>query len=146
MVGKLSSKEIKKLEDDYLKRLKSASLRVFELKSHSENLKKESDEIILKIKSLYKTSRPYLILLTENGKQLSSPEFSTWLDSKRESHGDKLIFIIGGAAGFGKDILELADFSLSLSLFTFPHKLARLLLIEQLYRAQTISSLHPYHK
>lgn len=146
VVGKLSSKEIQKLEDDYLKRLKKPGLKIHELKAHAENLAKESTEIINKIKTLFKTGSPHIILMTEGGKIMDSPDFSKYISTKRELHGDKVVFIIGGAAGFGAEIIKMASAKLSLSPLTFPHKLARLLLIEQLYRAETISSGHPYHK
>lgn len=146
VVGKLNNKEIEKLENDYLKRLQNPTLKIHELKSHSENLKKEASEIQAKLGSLYKNAKPYIILMTETGSRMDSPKFSNFLSSTVESFGDKIVFIIGGAAGFSKDILEMADYKLSLSPLTFPHKLARLLLVEQIYRGQMINIGHPYHK
>ena len=146
VVGKLSCKEIQKLELDYLKRIKNPILKIYELKAHSEDLKKESLEITNKIRSVYKGQLPYIILLTETGKLMDSPKYSKWLNETIDNKGDKILFIIGGAAGFHEDIHKLANDKLSLSPLTFPHKIARLLLVEQIYRAQTIKIRHPYHK
>jgi len=86
-----------------------------------------------------------LVLLKEQGKMFESSEFSSWLNSELQK-APKIIFVIGGASGHGEALLKLPHFALSLSPMTFPHKLARLLFVEQLYRAQTIRDKHPYHK
>ena len=143
-VGKLSDKNIEELERDYTKRLISPRLYVHEVRSHAENLAQEAKEVLAKIDDISKNEKPYIVLMTENGKQFSSVEFSQWLSLKNESQA--VVFIIGGAAGHGNAVIEKAHFKLSLSELTYPHKLARLLLIEQIYRAQTIKSGHPYHK
>ena len=91
-----------------------------------------------------KDEASFIVLMTEKGKQFESIAFSNWLNKHTERQ--KIVFIIGGAAGHGKQIIERANFKLSLSEFTFPHKLARLLLVEQIYRAQTIRANHPYNK
>jgi 23S rRNA (pseudouridine1915-N3)-methyltransferase len=80
----------------------------------------------------------------EKGKQFTSVDFSKWLFEKSETQ--KIIFIIGGAAGHGEEVIAKANFKLSLSELTYPHKLARLLLVEQIYRAITIKNNHPYNK
>ena len=72
--------------------------------------------------------------------------FSKWLYEVLESKNEKLTFVIGGAYGFSKALLEKAKFKLSLSHLTFPHEWARLFLIEQVYRSMTIKTNHPYHK
>ena len=144
VVGKLNDKNIAELERDYFKRLTSPKLTIHEVRAHSENLEKEAREVESKLDELEKTDKIFIVLLTEKGKQFESREFSHWLSSQFELH--KIIFIIGGASGHGKNIIERAHFKLSLSEFTFPHKLARLLLVEQIYRAQTIKANHPYNK
>ena len=80
----------------------------------------------------------------EKGKQFTSIDFSRWFFDKISTQ--KIIFIIGGAAGHGEEILAKGHFKLSLSELTYPHKLARLLLVEQIYRAITIKNNHPYNK
>ena len=144
VVGKLNDKNIEELERDYFKRLTSPKLIIHEARAHSENLEKESKEVESKLDELEKSDKLFIVLLTEKGKQFESVEFSNWLN--KEAERQKIVFIIGGAAGHGKNIIERSHFKLSLSEFTFPHKLARLLLVEQIYRAQTIKANHPYNK
>lgn len=144
VVGKLNDKNIEELERDYLKRLTSPKLTIHEVKAHSENLDKEAKEVANKLEELSRDENPFIALLTENGKQFTSINFSKWLSDKNETQ--RIVFIIGGASGHGQDIIDRAHFRLSLSELTFPHKLARLLLVEQIYRAQTIKANHPYNK
>lgn len=144
VVGKLNDQHIAELERDYFKRLTSPKLTIFEVKAQSENLEKEAKEVSAKLDELEKGENLFIILMTEKGKQFESVEFSNWLNEHAERQ--KIVFIIGGAAGHGKLIIERAHFKLSLSELTFPHKLARLLLVEQIYRAQTIKANHPYNK
>lgn len=83
--------------------------------------------------------------MTENGKQRDSVAFANWLDSLA-ANNKPIALAIGGAAGFSDEVRKAADGTCSLSLLTYPHKIARVILIEQLYRAHTILSKHPYHK
>ncbi len=144
VVGKLNDKNIAELESDYLKRLATSKLSIHEVKAHSENLDKEAKEVILKIDELSRDENPLIVLLMEKGKQFNSVDFSKWLFNKCETQ--KIIFIIGGASGHGKAVLDSANAIISLSELTYPHKLARLLLVEQIYRAHTIKANHPYNK
>ncbi|MEX1099667.1 MAG: 23S rRNA (pseudouridine(1915)-N(3))-methyltransferase RlmH, partial [Bacteriovoracaceae bacterium] len=82
--------------------------------------------------------------LTEAGQERDSRNFSKWLFEKLET-SRQLVFIIAGAEGFERGVLNASQEKLSLSKLTFPHKLARLLFIEQIYRAITIKENHPYH-
>lgn len=144
VVGKLNDKNIEELERDYFKRLTTPKLNIHEVKAHSENLEKEAKEVLLKLDELSKDENPFIVLLAEYGKQFSSVDFSHWLYQKCETQ--RIVFIIGGAGGHGQSIINRANFKLSLSELTYPHKLARLLLVEQIYRAQTIKANHPYNK
>jgi 23S rRNA (pseudouridine1915-N3)-methyltransferase len=87
----------------------------------------------------------YLIALDPNGLQMSSEKFSLIL-SKQMMQSANIDFIIGGAFGLDDSILKSSGLKLSLSEMTFPHQLAKMLLLEQIYRAQTILNNHPYHK
>lgn len=145
-VGKLKDAHLESIESDYIKRIKNPSLKIIESKSFSENKDQEADEVIKKIKDICKESSPYIILLAENGKMHDSPHFSKWFYNILESRSEKVFFIIGGAAGHGDKILKLAKEKISLSPLTFPHKIARVLFVEQFYRSQTIKIGHPYHK
>ncbi|EQC45936.1 putative rRNA large subunit m3Psi methyltransferase RlmH [Bacteriovorax sp. BSW11_IV] len=145
-VGKIKDKNIDILEADYLKRLKNPLLKLHEVKSHAENLTLEGDEVLKRIDDICKGGSAYVILLAENGKIYDSPQFSKWYYDLIENRSETIVLVIGGASGHGPKVIERANAKLSLSPLTFPHKMARLILIEQLYRAQTIYQGHPYHK
>jgi 23S rRNA (pseudouridine1915-N3)-methyltransferase len=86
-----------------------------------------------------------VVALDEHGKEFATREFATWL-AARQSSGRDLAFLIGGADGIDGPVLDRADLKLSLSRLTLPHALARVLLMEQLYRAQSLLDHHPYHR
>ena len=85
----------------------------------------------------------FLVTLNENGQSFTSKQLATKL---LNSHNQNITFVIGGASGLTSSLNNLASWQLSLSPLTFPHEIARLLLIEQLYRAKTITQGGPYHK
>ena len=101
---------------------------------------KEKDRILPK---LNKTAN--LIALDETGSQTTTKELAQLLTNWMVE-GRDLDFVIGGADGLAPEIKKQADKTLYLSLMTYPHALARLILIEQLYRAQCIIKKHPYHR
>jgi 23S rRNA (pseudouridine1915-N3)-methyltransferase len=84
-------------------------------------------------------------LLDEKGKQMTSRKFAEFLQKKMASGIKELVFVIGGPYGFSDEVYEQADSKISLSKMTFPHQLARLLCMEQFYRAFTILKGEPYH-
>lgn len=86
-----------------------------------------------------------LYLLDFRGEQFTSESFAFFLD-KQQKLFKNLVFIVGGAAGIPDEIYQLPHKKISLGLMTWPHILVRVLLIEQIYRAQQILSGHPYHK
>ena len=86
------------------------------------------------------------IVLDEGGKTLSSEAFARWIAKARDDGCKELAFLIGGPDGHGPEALDGAALKLSLGPMTLPHGLARAVLIEQLYRAATILSGHPYHR
>ena len=90
------------------------------------------------------SSRDFIILADERGKNLSSPEFSRLLE-KNFNNSKDIIIIIGGAFGVSEEVREKADFVWSFSNLVFPHQLSRLLVAEQIYRAQEISRGGKYH-
>jgi 23S rRNA (pseudouridine1915-N3)-methyltransferase len=91
------------------------------------------------------TPADHVIVLDERGSELSTRELAGWLGT-RLGQGQNLAFLIGGADGLAREVLSRSDFTLSLSRLTLPHALARVLLSEQLYRAHTILTHHPYHR
>ncbi len=87
----------------------------------------------------------FLAILDEAGLQFSSVEFSGWLQSRLASSPKRMVFLIGGAFGFSPEIYSRADAKISLSKMTFPHQLARVMFLEQLFRAFSIARNEPYH-
>jgi len=86
------------------------------------------------------------VAVTRGGDRFSSPELARWLRRLAEGPAPGVHFLIGGAFGLDGELRDACDFRLSLSSLTLPHDLARLLLLEQLYRAGTILGNQPYHK
>ena len=87
-----------------------------------------------------------LVALDERGKALTSAAFAERLQRWRIEGPKSLAFVIGGADGLPQPVVQRARFALSLGAMTWPHLLARILLLEQLYRAQQILAGHPYHR
>lgn len=144
-VGKNKEKNYLSLEEDYLKRIKTFQLTLHEVKAHEENLELEAQEVLKKLNSINKGKAIPFFLLAEKGKHFDSNQFSDYLAKNLEQHS-AFALIIGGASGHGEELYAQASGLLSLSKLTLPHKMARLVLIEQLYRAETISLGHPYNK
>lgn len=87
----------------------------------------------------------WVVALDESGTEMSTRELAAWLHG-RMREGQDLAFLIGGPDGFAEEVRARGDFSLSLSRLTLPHALVRVVLAEQLYRAMSILSHHPYHR
>ena len=111
-------------------------LEVIEIKDSNQT---KEENIIKQIISKNET----LVTLNENGQSFTSKQLATKL---LNSYNQKIIFVIGGASGLSPSLNNSASWQLSLSPLTFPHEIARLLLIEQLYRAKNITQGGPYHK
>ncbi len=88
--------------------------------------------------------KAYVVALVPGGREFTTEEFAAWL-AKREDYGRPLTFLIGGHLGLDEAILAQAHEKLALSRLTLTHELSRLVLLEQLYRAKTILTGHPYH-
>ncbi len=148
-IGKTDQKNLQSLIDDYAKRLShyiKFDLEVIpdikNVKNLSEQQQKEKEgELILsKI-----GPSDQLILLDENGKSLTSVEFSAELQKKMNSGIKTLVFVIGGPYGFSEAVYSQAQGKISLSKMTFSHQMVRLFFVEQLYRGFTILRNEPYH-
>ena len=122
--------------------LNFAEIKPSASKSLSEigTLKTESIEI-----SKHLNDESYIILWDRKGKAISSKFFADLLQEKID-HAQELTFVIGGAYGVSPEILKRANLTLSASSLTFPHRLFKILLMEQLFRASAINRNHPYHK
>ena len=108
--------------------------------------KRMPDLIINEYKSFNIDNNPFnniIICLTEEGESFSSIELTSLLLNFKNK---KINFLIGGAEGISSDIKEKSHLLLSLSPLTFPHEIARLILLEQIYRAISISNNSPYHR
>ena len=86
-----------------------------------------------------------VVLLDERGKEMTSRDFSVYIDKKMVTVAKNLIFVIGGPYGFSAEMYNRANEKLSLSKMTFSHEMIRLFFIEQIYRAMTILKGEPYH-
>jgi len=153
-VGKMKEKPYRQMADEYLKRLgrygKYEEIEIPDLpepgggaaEALEEQLKaKEGEAILAKI-------RPgdRVIAMTIGGKKRSSEELAKHLARLKTGGVSRVAFVIGGSLGLGKNVLERADEELSMSDMTFPHQLARVMLLEQLYRAEKINAGERYHK
>jgi 23S rRNA (pseudouridine1915-N3)-methyltransferase len=103
-----------------------------------------SEEALLKDLSAAK-SKPLVVLLDPQGKEMSSEDFAKFLDRKQQLGTQQIWFAVGGADGFTEKAHDAAEVLLSLGRMTLPHELARVVLLEQIYRAFTILKGHPYH-
>lgn len=136
-IGKTKEPAIQALTDEYLKRIS----RYAEV----AGLAWKDEAAILSLASGERSKeRHKLILLDSRGKQLSSEELAEFLE-REQVNAIPLVFAIGSSDGFSEEARRRAGFTLSLGKMTLPHELARVVLVEQLYRALTILKNHPYH-
>lgn len=143
-IGKKHEEWIKSGLERYEKRLKRPFDVQWVLLPHSakngmEARQDESERILTRLEE-----SDYVILLDEVGRNITSPTLSALLESQF-NHAKRPVLIIGGAYGVDERLHSRADFVWSLSKLVFPHQLVRMLLAEQLYRAQTIVHGQPYH-
>ena len=137
-IGKTKEPPIETLTDEYLKRLsRYADAQGMALKDESALLKLCGHEA--------RPVRHTLVLLDRSGKQLSSEELAEFLRDHQNRNPFPLLFAVGPANGFAAATRQEAKFLLSLGKMTLAHELARVVLLEQLYRAFTILKGHPYH-
>ena len=107
----------------------------------SAGLEKEADLILSKI-----PKGAWFCVFTPEGKLLSSEEFATQLKAVKSSGKSNACFLIGSSFGMAPRVKQRADFRLSMGTMTFPHHLARVMVLEQLYRAEAIQAGSKYHK
>ena len=152
-VGKIKEKYFKAGIAEYAKRLgRFCKFKVVEVadepapESLSQNemdevMAKEGERILAKIKD-----REYVFALAIQGKERSSEEFAKEINNLATYGHSDITFVIGGSLGLSPEVLKRADTQISFGKFTLPHKLMRLVLTEQIYRAFTIINGLPYHK
>jgi 23S rRNA (pseudouridine1915-N3)-methyltransferase len=137
-IGKTRNPALQALTDEYLKRLR----RYAEIESAA--LKDESAVLEL----CERSARPVrfaLVLVDSRGSEFSSEQFAHWLREYRDRNSLPLLFALGPADGFSGEARQAATMVMSLSKMTLAHELARVVLLEQIYRAFTILAGHPYH-
>lgn len=144
-IGKIKGNELEPLSALYTKRI-NWSLTLIELGT-KKNLKGNSlKEEEARLFEEYISSKDYVVVLDERGKNMTSVQFAEKFAQFEMSCSGKIIFIIGGADGLAPSILERADLKISFGCQTWPHMFVRVMLLEQLYRAQQILIGHPYHR
>ena len=150
LVGKTTDKSVAKLTEDYISRI--GHYIQFEV-NVIPDLKNTSKLTEAQIKTaegenIMKLLRPgdHVILLDEHGKEYRSVDFATKLNKLWSNSARRIVFIIGGPYGFSQKPVDAANESISLSKMTFTHRFARILLLEQIYRAENIAAGGKYHK
>ena len=149
-LGKIKEKFLKDGIDEFLKRLapycptEIVELTPIEIRDDNLTervLDEEGEKILSQIKP-----DSYVITMDIPGKQLSSEDFAEKINEINMSGVSELVFVIGSSCGISKNVSARADFKMSLSKMTFLHQFARLLLVEQIYRAFKILKGETYHK
>ncbi|KUK36565.1 MAG: Ribosomal RNA large subunit methyltransferase H [Thermacetogenium phaeum] len=148
-VGHLKEPFYRLAQEEYRKRLQRyARVTIIEVadepvpeREKERNLVKEREGERL----LRKAPNCLCVTLDPGGKALTSEELASWLGREMDAGRGEIAFFLGGTLGLSPSVLRRADLSLSLSRLTFPHQLARIILLEQLYRAFRILRGEPYH-
>ncbi len=152
-MGKLKEKFYLSAAEEYAKRLKGyCEFQLLELPEYrlpenpspaeiAAGLEKEADAILTKI-----PKGAWLCIFTPEGKILSSEQFAQKLTDVKLAGKSSVCFLIGSSFGIAPRVKEKADFRLSMGPMTFPHHLARIMVLEQLYRAESIQAGSKYHK
>ena len=143
-IGKTKDQSWKALQEEYLKRLSHfVKCEIAEIKDSARH---ETSEI--EGKRILETLNPqsFAVLLDVSGKPMSSHELSSEIEKWQIAGIKEISFIIGGFDGVSGEIRERADYLLSLSFLTFTHEMARVVLLEQLYRGYSILKGFPYQK
>ncbi|HHB82232.1 MAG TPA: 23S rRNA (pseudouridine(1915)-N(3))-methyltransferase RlmH [Devosia sp.] len=152
-IGKMKSGPERELVERYLSRArasgKNLGLQDFNVIEFGESRAgaapaRKADEARMILGAVPKEAA--LIVLDEGGRALTSQKFAGTISTQNDNGKKHLIFVIGGPDGLDNSVRERAQLILSFSPLTWPHQIVRLLLGEQLYRATTILSNHPYHR
>ncbi|HPD02890.1 MAG TPA: 23S rRNA (pseudouridine(1915)-N(3))-methyltransferase RlmH [Eubacteriales bacterium] len=144
-VGKIKDSYLAEGVSEFKKRLgRFAEVNILECAesacdSVQKTLETEAAAVLPKLKGC-------VVALAVEGKELSSEGLAELIASRSQAGASELTFVIGGAEGLAESVKRRADFLLSFGPMTFPHRLIRLMLAEQIYRAFTIIEGHPYHR
>ncbi|WP_317855467.1 23S rRNA (pseudouridine(1915)-N(3))-methyltransferase RlmH [Chakrabartyella piscis] len=152
-VGKLKEAYWKGAIAEYSKRLgRYLKLEIIELPdekapetmSPAQELEVKDKEGLRILKSIKDDA--FVVALAVEGKMLSSEELAAFMADKGVRGVSHIAFVIGGSLGLSKEVMKRADYALSFSKMTFPHQMMRVVLLEQIYRAERINRNEPYHK
>ena len=149
-MGKIKEKYLKSGVDEFLKRLSPYTavefceippLEIKDINLKDKILRREGEIILAQIKPT-----DYVVTMEIKGKQFSSEEFAAKINEITNSGTSELVFVIGSSCGLGENVSQRANLKMSMSKMTFLHEFARLILIEQIYRAFKILKGETYHK
>ena len=145
-VGKIKEKSLQNLIDEYSKRISGyTKISIVEVadepNDRSDVLQIEGQRILKQIKD-----DAYVVLLDLQGKEVDSVSFSKLIQDINTYRSSHIVFVIGGSLGVSEEVRKRADYRLKISEMTFPHNLARLIILEQIYRAYKIANNESYHK
>jgi 23S rRNA (pseudouridine1915-N3)-methyltransferase len=151
VIGKLKEKYLRDACDEYIKRLsKFCNLKVVELdecKLSDKPSQKEIDyALATEAKTITKYCEGYVVSMCIEGSQISSEQLASKLETVALDGYGTVTFIIGSSFGLDTSIKNISNFKLSMSKMTFTHQIARMLLLEQVYRAFQINNHGKYHK
>jgi 23S rRNA (pseudouridine1915-N3)-methyltransferase len=145
-IGKTKEPAIQALTDEYLKRIsRYAKVDGVTQRDEAALLEACGRASSTKSRKSAKGEKSTLVLLDSRGRQMSSEEFARFLGDYQDRNPLPLVFAVGGADGFSEEARAEAQFVISLGKMTLAHELARIVLLEQVYRAFTILTGHPYH-
>jgi 23S rRNA (pseudouridine1915-N3)-methyltransferase len=138
-IGRTKEPAFASLTDEYLKRIsRYAPVEGISLRDEADLLAKFG-------KNSKSGAKSSLVLMDSRGKEFTSEQFAKFLGDYQDTNPLPLVFAIGGADGFAAETRSAAANTISLGKMTMPHELARVFLLEQIYRALTILKGHPYH-
>ncbi|MDA2938187.1 23S rRNA (pseudouridine(1915)-N(3))-methyltransferase RlmH [Acidobacteria bacterium AH-259-A15] len=149
-IGKTKDPLLLKVEERYLKRIEQyfpteratvRDLKKIDRHQQAAQLEREARQIERKL-----SSETYLVVLDSLGKQFTSQRLASFVAELMNRAVSEVTFVVGGHLGIPSKIKDLADLKISLTKLTLPHELARIILLEQIYRAVSVIKGLPYHK
>lgn len=144
-IGKVNEAGLIDLNKDYIKRIKwKIEINEFTNGKNPDVATNKRQEALKLLPA--NVSNAYIFALDEKGTERTSQQFAQHMINLRNNGISTIYFLLGGADGIDQSVKTSANEVISLSKLTLPHKLARLILIEQIYRAYTIDIQHPYHR
>jgi 23S rRNA (pseudouridine1915-N3)-methyltransferase len=148
-VGSRTPSWVRENCEDYAARLRSRlKVELVEIAAGKRGTERGAERVMrIESERLLAAVHPkeFVVALDEHGEELTTRELATWLAARLQG-GRDVAFLVGGADGLAAQVLVRADYKLALSRLTLPHTFARVLVMEQLYRAQSLLDHHPYHR